>query len=103
MPELTPDALRAAVARMAPSRIPAPTQHLFEATTNAQQPRSGRSAMRPRRRPDGDGLGLGLRPERGVHHRRAASRGRTVSIRSNSGWIAFWMVSKRSSVDVNDP
>lgn len=37
MPELTPDALRAAVARIAPSRIPALTQHLFEATTNAQQ------------------------------------------------------------------
>ncbi|MEU0665507.1 hypothetical protein ABZ508_05000 [Streptomyces lavendulocolor] len=37
MPELTPDGLRAAVARIAPSRIPALTQHLFEATTNAQQ------------------------------------------------------------------
>ncbi|MGV9881029.1 hypothetical protein [Streptomyces sp. NPDC003006] len=40
MPELTPDALRAAVARIAPSRIPALTQHLFEATTNAQQAQS---------------------------------------------------------------
>jgi hypothetical protein len=37
MPELTPEALRAAVARIAPSQIPALTQHLFEATTNAQQ------------------------------------------------------------------
>ncbi|MDT0452518.1 DUF6247 family protein [Streptomyces hesseae] len=40
MPELSPDALRAAVARIAPSRIPALTQHLFEATTNAQQTQS---------------------------------------------------------------
>ncbi|SEE97961.1 DUF6247 family protein [Streptomyces sp. Ag109_O5-10] len=40
MPEPTPDALRAAVARIAPSRIPALTQHLFEATTNAQQTQS---------------------------------------------------------------
>lgn len=40
MPELTPDALRAAVARIAPSRIPALTQHLFDATTNAQQTQS---------------------------------------------------------------
>lgn len=40
MPELTPDALRAAVARIAPGRIPALTQHLFEATTNAQQAQS---------------------------------------------------------------
>ncbi|MEU7582626.1 hypothetical protein AB0B50_34160 [Streptomyces sp. NPDC041068] len=40
MPELTPDALRAAVARIAPSRIPALTQHLLEATTNAQQTQS---------------------------------------------------------------
>ncbi|TXS40949.1 hypothetical protein EAO75_39580 [Streptomyces sp. uw30] len=40
MPELTPDTLRAAVARIAPSRIPALTQHLFEATTNAQQTQS---------------------------------------------------------------
>ncbi|MET9434275.1 hypothetical protein [Streptomyces sp. NPDC006551] len=38
--ELTPDALRAAVAKIAPSRIPALTQHLFEATTNAQQTQS---------------------------------------------------------------
>jgi len=36
MPEPTPNALRAAVARIAPSRLPALTQHLFEATTNAQ-------------------------------------------------------------------
>ncbi|MGI5455634.1 DUF6247 family protein [Streptomyces sp. CA-249302] len=40
MPEATPDALRAAVMRIAPSRIPALTQHLFEATTNAQQTQS---------------------------------------------------------------
>ncbi|MFE0100103.1 DUF6247 family protein [Streptomyces sp. NPDC059009] len=40
MPEPTPDALRAAVARIAPSRVPALTQHLFEATTNAQQTQS---------------------------------------------------------------
>ncbi|MFC5721375.1 DUF6247 family protein [Streptomyces gamaensis] len=40
MPEPTPDALRAAVARIAPSQIPALTQHLFEATTNAQQTQS---------------------------------------------------------------
>lgn len=40
MPELTPDGLRAAVSRIAPSRVPALTQHLFEATTNAQQTRS---------------------------------------------------------------
>lgn len=40
MPDLTPDALRAAVARIAPSRVPALTQHLFEATTNAQQAQS---------------------------------------------------------------
>ena len=40
MPELTPDALRAAVAKIAPSRMPALTQHLFEATTNAQQTQS---------------------------------------------------------------
>ncbi|MEV6752194.1 DUF6247 family protein [Streptomyces sp. NPDC051214] len=40
MPELTPDALRAAVSRIAPSRAPALTQHLFEATTNAQQTQS---------------------------------------------------------------
>ncbi|MFJ9590524.1 hypothetical protein [Streptomyces acidicola] len=36
MPQLTPDALRAAVARIAPSRIPGLTHHLFGATTNAQ-------------------------------------------------------------------
>jgi hypothetical protein len=40
MPELTPDALRAAVERIAPSRVPALTRHLFEATTNAQQTQS---------------------------------------------------------------
>ncbi|MFC9507804.1 hypothetical protein [Streptomyces sp. NPDC057002] len=40
MPQLTPDALRDAVARIAPSRLPALTQHLFEATTNAQQTQS---------------------------------------------------------------
>ncbi|MEU2430337.1 MULTISPECIES: DUF6247 family protein [unclassified Streptomyces] len=40
MPDLTPDALRGAVARIAPSRLPALTQHLFEATTNAQQTQS---------------------------------------------------------------
>jgi hypothetical protein len=40
MPDLTPDALRTAVAQIAPSRIPALTQHLFEATTNAQQTQS---------------------------------------------------------------
>ncbi|WP_433892509.1 DUF6247 family protein [Streptomyces sp. CA-111067] len=40
MPELTPDALRAAVAKIAPSKIPGLTQHLFEATTNAQQTQS---------------------------------------------------------------
>ncbi|MFH8790017.1 DUF6247 family protein [Streptomyces roseoverticillatus] len=37
MPELTPDALRAAASKIAPSRIPALTRHLFEATTNAQK------------------------------------------------------------------
>ncbi|MFI6700138.1 hypothetical protein ACIBJC_14375 [Streptomyces sp. NPDC050509] len=40
MPDLAPDALRATVARIAPSRVPALTQHLFEATTNAQQTQS---------------------------------------------------------------
>ncbi|ARX83373.1 MULTISPECIES: hypothetical protein [Streptomyces] len=40
MPELTPDALRAAVAKIAPSRVPELTRHLFEATTNAQQTQS---------------------------------------------------------------
>ncbi|MDQ1046408.1 DUF6247 family protein [Streptomyces sp. V4I2] len=39
-PELTPAALRAAVTRIAPSRVPALTQHLFEATANAQQTQS---------------------------------------------------------------
>ncbi|MDQ0775285.1 hypothetical protein QF026_003751 [Streptomyces aurantiacus] len=54
MPELTPDALRAAVARIARSRVPALTQHLFEATTNAQQTRTGTTphpAWHRRRRP----------------------------------------------------
>ncbi|WP_277441279.1 hypothetical protein [Streptomyces sp. SPB162] len=37
MPELVPDALRAAVAKIAPSRVPALTQHVFEATSNAQR------------------------------------------------------------------
>lgn len=37
MPEPTPEALRAAVARIAPSRVPALTHHLFEAATSAQQ------------------------------------------------------------------
>ncbi|MEV0932773.1 DUF6247 family protein [Streptomyces phaeochromogenes] len=40
MPELTPGALRAVVARIAPGRLPALTQHLFEATTNAQHTQS---------------------------------------------------------------
>ncbi|MEW2437413.1 DUF6247 family protein [Streptomyces caniferus] len=40
VPDLSPDALRAAVAKIAPSRLPALTQHLFEATTNAQQTQS---------------------------------------------------------------
>ncbi|MGW5283996.1 hypothetical protein ACWERI_31790 [Streptomyces collinus] len=40
MPELTPDGLRVAVARIAPSRVPALTQHLFEAATHAQQTQS---------------------------------------------------------------
>ncbi|EPH43691.1 DUF6247 family protein [Streptomyces aurantiacus] len=40
MPELTPDALRSAVVKIAPSRVPALIQHLFEATTNAQQTQS---------------------------------------------------------------
>ncbi|WP_406170514.1 hypothetical protein [Streptomyces sp. NBC_00996] len=40
LPELTPDALRAAVTRIAPSRIPGLAQHLFEATTNVQQTQS---------------------------------------------------------------
>ncbi|WP_424889758.1 DUF6247 family protein [Streptomyces sp. XH2] len=37
MPELTPDALRAAVSEIAPSRVPALTRHLFEAAINAQK------------------------------------------------------------------
>ncbi|EFL32866.1 predicted protein [Streptomyces viridochromogenes DSM 40736] len=40
VPDLTPNALRDAVARVAPSRLPVLTQHLFEATTNAQQTQS---------------------------------------------------------------
>ncbi|WP_199829570.1 DUF6247 family protein [Streptomyces sp. MMG1121] len=40
MPEPTPEALRAAVVRFAPSRTPALTQHLFEAATNAQRAQS---------------------------------------------------------------
>ncbi|MEU9114880.1 DUF6247 family protein [Streptomyces sp. NPDC048483] len=40
MPDLTPDALRSAVARIAPSRVSALTQHLFEATTNVQRTQS---------------------------------------------------------------
>ncbi|MFG2488912.1 DUF6247 family protein [Streptomyces virginiae] len=40
MPDLTPAALREAVAKIAPSRVPDLTQHLFEATTNAQQAQS---------------------------------------------------------------
>lgn len=37
MPELTPDALRAAVTCIAPSWVPDLTQHLFEAATDAQR------------------------------------------------------------------
>ncbi|PSJ29854.1 hypothetical protein B7P34_04925 [Streptosporangium nondiastaticum] len=37
MPELTPDALWAAVSEIAPSRVPALTRHLFEAATDAQK------------------------------------------------------------------
>ncbi|MFD9864223.1 DUF6247 family protein [Streptomyces alboflavus] len=40
MPELTPAALRSAVAKIAPSRVSELTRHLFEATTNAQQTQS---------------------------------------------------------------
>ncbi|MGC5407069.1 DUF6247 family protein [Streptomyces sp. DT225] len=40
MPPLTPESLRDAVARIAPSRLPTLTRHLFEATTNAQQTQS---------------------------------------------------------------
>jgi hypothetical protein len=38
--EPTPDALRVEVVRIAPSRMPASTQHLFEAATNALQTQS---------------------------------------------------------------
>ncbi|MFE7132652.1 hypothetical protein ACFVIM_17515 [Streptomyces sp. NPDC057638] len=37
LPELTPEGLRTAVARIAPGQVPALTQHLFEAATNAQR------------------------------------------------------------------
>lgn len=40
MPALTPEALRAAVERLTPSRVPAFVQDLVEATTNAQQTQS---------------------------------------------------------------
>jgi hypothetical protein len=40
MPELTPAALRTAVERLAPDRLPELTRHLFEAATNAQQTQS---------------------------------------------------------------
>ncbi|MFG3291738.1 hypothetical protein ACGF3G_23395 [Streptomyces sp. NPDC048179] len=40
MPDLTPAALRTAVERLAPARLPALTQHLFEATTHALQTQS---------------------------------------------------------------
>ncbi|MFF0585951.1 DUF6247 family protein [Streptomyces sp. NPDC003781] len=40
MPALTPDALRTAVARLTPSRVPAFVEDLVEATTNAQQTQS---------------------------------------------------------------
>ncbi|MEU7021731.1 DUF6247 family protein [Streptomyces sp. NPDC046203] len=40
LPEATPDALRTAVAKIAPSRVPELTRHLFEATTHAQQTQS---------------------------------------------------------------
>jgi hypothetical protein len=39
-PQLTPDVLRAEVARIAQNRIPALTDHLFEAATNTQQTQS---------------------------------------------------------------
>ncbi|MEV5428489.1 hypothetical protein [Streptomyces sp. NPDC052701] len=39
-PELTPDALRAVVERVAPSRLPDLTRHLFEAATNAHRTQS---------------------------------------------------------------
>ncbi|GAA0474349.1 DUF6247 family protein [Streptomyces stramineus] len=40
MPELTPDALRAAVAQLLPSRLPEFSRHLSEAATNAQKKQS---------------------------------------------------------------
>jgi hypothetical protein len=40
MPALTPEALRTAVERLTPSRVPAFMQDLVEATTNAQQAQS---------------------------------------------------------------
>ncbi|MCN9244161.1 DUF6247 family protein [Streptomyces sp. RY43-2] len=40
MPALTPEALRTAVERLTPSRVPAFVQDLVEATTNAQQTQS---------------------------------------------------------------
>ncbi|MCF6521831.1 DUF6247 family protein [Streptomyces sp. JJ36] len=40
MPALTPDALRAAVERLTPSRMPAFVRDLVEATTSAQQVQS---------------------------------------------------------------
>ncbi|MFI8088254.1 DUF6247 family protein [Streptomyces sp. NPDC086080] len=40
MPALTPEALRTAVERLTPSRVPAFVQDLVEATTNAQQAQS---------------------------------------------------------------
>ncbi|MFL4905284.1 hypothetical protein ACJ6WF_19370 [Streptomyces sp. MMS24-I2-30] len=40
MPALTPEALRTAVERLTPSRVPAFVQDLVEATANAQQAQS---------------------------------------------------------------
>ncbi|MGW3949717.1 DUF6247 family protein [Streptomyces sp. NPDC004752] len=40
MPALSPEALRTAVERLTPSRVPAFVQDLVEATTNAQQTQS---------------------------------------------------------------
>ncbi|MFA3876733.1 DUF6247 family protein [Streptomyces sp. MMCC 100] len=40
MPALTPEALRTAVERLTPSRVPAFVQDLVEATTSAQQTQS---------------------------------------------------------------
>jgi len=40
MPALTPDALRAAVERLTPSRMPAFVRDLIDATTSAQQTQS---------------------------------------------------------------